>query len=288
MHSILWFVDSGASSHFSVVREDFITLSSSDSGIVSGISVRLRRHGTCKLTLVDLACIKCTVTVNGALYVPDVALRSNVNYLRLLCVPLATNRGCRFEFTKSRDRLWTPEGSVFEMVEPKGIVWSPTVKHYVVTVSTTLMSKHANYDIIHRRCCHVSDKTIRKMLTLRIQGIPINFTYGSRALCISCVVAKSTVANTNRDSTRTDDPDTCFHTLAIDIWGPVNTPSIGNFSYVVGAVCYKSAFIMAELIKTKSYSVIVFRSLRCKIRIFGYGVHIIRIDNDSVFLGADF
>ena len=55
MHSNLWVVDSGASSHFSVVREDFIALSLSDSWTVSGIFVRERGHGSCKLTLVDSA-----------------------------------------------------------------------------------------------------------------------------------------------------------------------------------------------------------------------------------------
>jgi len=57
----------------------------------------------------------------------------------------------------------------------------------------------------------------------------------------------------NRKSTRADDPDICFHTLAIDIWGPVNTPSIGSFSYVFG-----------ERIKTKSDLVAVFRSFYVK------------------------
>ena len=79
MHSNLWVVDSGASSHFSVVREYFITLSPSDSGIVSGISTRVRGHRICKLTLVDPSGRKCTITLNGVLYVPDFALRSNGN-----------------------------------------------------------------------------------------------------------------------------------------------------------------------------------------------------------------
>ena len=111
MHSNLWVVDSGASSYFFAVREDFITLNPSDSGIVSRILVLVRGHGTCKLTLANPAGRKCIVTLNGVLYVPDLALGSNGNYLRLLSVPVATNRGCRFEFTPSGDRLWTPEGS---------------------------------------------------------------------------------------------------------------------------------------------------------------------------------
>jgi hypothetical protein len=101
-------------------------------------------------------------------------------------------------------------------------------------------------------------------------------------------VAKSSVANINRESTRDGDLDTCFHTLAIDIWEPVSTPLIGNFSYGFGAICYKYAYIMAQLIKTKSDSVIVSRSFLRKIRIFGYKVLVIRINNDYVFLRADF
>ena len=49
-----------------------------------------------------------------------------------------------------------------------------------------------------------------------------------------------------------------------------------------------SAFIMAELIKTKSESVTLFRSFLRKIRLLGYKVYVIRIDNDFVFQGADF
>ena len=108
-------------------------------------------------------------------------------------------------------------------------------------VHKALLSKHTDYDTIHRRCCHVSDETIRKMSTLGIKVIPDNCTHGSRAFCISCDVAYYIVANINRASTRTDDPYHCFHTFAIDIWGPVNTPSIVNFSYAFGAICFKSA-----------------------------------------------
>jgi len=167
-------------------------------------------------------------------------------------------------------------------------VWLPTVKQSVVTVPTTLLSKQTYSDTIHRRCCHVSDKTIRKMSTLGIKGIPVNYTHGSRVLCRSCVVAKSTTYKINRGLTRIDDPDICFHTLAINIWGPINTPTFGNFSYVLDAICYKSAFIMAQLIKSKIDLLNVFRIFLRKIGLFGYRVHIIRIGNDSIFLGADF
>jgi hypothetical protein len=194
--------------------------------------------------------------LNGVLYVPDLVIKSNGNYLQNLSVPVATNKGCRFEFTQFGNMLWTPEGSAFEMIKSKGLVWLPTIQPSMVTVPKALLSKHMDYDTIHRRCCHVSDATIRKLSSLGIKGIPSHCTPESRTFCRSCDVALSIFSNINRASKRSDDPDTCFHTIAIDIWGPVNTPSIRNFSYVFGAVCYEFAFILTELIKTKSDSIV--------------------------------
>ncbi len=45
---------------------------------------------------------------------------------------------------------------------------------------------------------------------------------------------------------------------------------------------------MAELLKCKSDSVKVFRSFLNKIQLLGYKVRVLRIDNDSEFLGFDF
>jgi hypothetical protein len=104
----------------------------------------------------------------------------------------------------------------------------------MVVVPTTLLSKQLDYDVIYIRCCHVSDKTIGRMSTLGIKGIPANYTRGSHMFCRLLAISKSNTASINRVSTRINDPDTCFYTLAIDIWGLVNTPSIGNVSDVFG------------------------------------------------------
>jgi hypothetical protein len=167
------------------------------------------------MTLVDPTNKKSTFTLNGVLYVLDLALISNGNYPLLLSVLVATNRGCRFEFTQSCDILWTLEGSVFETIKSKGMVWLPTIQQSVVTVPTTLLSKHRDYDTIHRRCCHIGDETIRKKSTLGVKGILANCTYGLRAFYRSCVVAKSNVANINRESTRSNDPNTFFTYLQL-------------------------------------------------------------------------
>ncbi len=116
-------MDSGASAHFSVVRGDFITLDLEDSGTVSGISVRVRGRGTYRIILIDPTGRKCIVTLDKVLFVHDLALGSNGIYRRLLSVPIDTNRGCKFEFTQSGDKLWTLEGRLFDMIRSNGLVW---------------------------------------------------------------------------------------------------------------------------------------------------------------------
>ena len=151
------------------------------------------------------------------------------------------------------------------MIRSNGLVWLPTLEADALPPTSAFLSKQNDFDIIHKRCAHVSEDTIRKMSALGIKGIPEHYPLGKNHFCTSCAVSKSTTADINRVSTRDHDPDSCFHTIAIDIWGPVNCPSIGNFSYVLGAVCCKSAFIMVELLKCKSDSVRVFRSFLNKI-----------------------
>jgi len=126
------------------------------------------------------------------------------------------------------------------------------------------------------------------MSALGIKGIPESYSRGPRNFCRSSVVSRSTKVDISRGSTRDRDPESCFHIMVVNIWGPVSCPSIGNFSYVLGAVCFKSAFIMAELLKCKFDSVKVFHTFLNKIQLLGYKVGVLRIDNDSVFLGSDF
>jgi hypothetical protein len=122
MYSSVWVVDSGASAHFSAMREDFITLDLEDSGTVSRICVRVRGCGTCRLTLIDPTGRKSIVTLDKVLFVPNLALISNGQCRRLLSVPVATDRGCMFESTQSGDKLWTPEGKQFNMIRSNGLV----------------------------------------------------------------------------------------------------------------------------------------------------------------------
>jgi len=141
MKSMQWVVDSGASALFSAARENFVTLILSESGNVAGISVLVRGRGTCKLTMINSSGHKCIVTLKGALYILDLNLRSNRNFLCLLSVPVATSKGCKFSFSRTIDTLWTPEGHALGMFKSNGQMWLSTINQFLGLTPSTLLSK---------------------------------------------------------------------------------------------------------------------------------------------------
>ena len=51
---------------------------------------------------------------------------------------------------------------------------------------------------------------------------------------------------------------------------------------------YLSGYHMAELLRTKDEAPGAWKRMLLRIRTLGFTVHVLRIDNDSVFLGAEF
>ena len=123
---------------------------------------------------------------------------------------------------------------------------------------------------------------------MKVPGIPHSGMFQALPFCHCCTTAKSTVADICRQSTRDHDPPTCFYMMAADLWGPVDHAAIGGFKYVFGSICYLSGYHMAELLRTKDEAPGAWKRMLLRIRTLGFTVHVLRIDNDSVFLGAEF
>ena len=87
---------------------------------------------------------------------------------------------------------------------------------------------------------------------------------------------------------RHHDPHVCFHSMAIDLWGPIQQQAIGGFLYVLGAICFLSNYHLAELLKSKSDAPTAWRRMLLRIRALGYEVVTVRVDNDSVLLSKSF
>ncbi len=55
------------------------------------------------------------------------------------------------------------------MIRSNGVVWLPIVKAFALPPDSAFLSKQIDCDIIHKRCVHVSEDTIRKMSALGIK-----------------------------------------------------------------------------------------------------------------------
>ena len=79
-----------------------------------------------------------------------------------------------------------------------------------------------------------------------------------------------------------------FHTVALDIWGPISTPDIRGNRLILEGVCYKTPLIYGNLMKFKSNANLTWKSMIATVKSIRHSMSRVRIDNDTIFLCADF
>ena len=299
-----WIVDSGANRHISAIASDFLSLNFSDGGTISGISVPIKGSGTVAIHVLDNTGTPRKLVMHDVLYAPELSHRSGHAFHRIFSVRQANELGCSVTFRPKNDLLVSGNGHEYFLIRRDGLTWlpvadpdrlddpchrtppMPTDDNDTDDAGTTATPAHApSAAILHRRCCHLNEADIQKLIRMGCLGKPrlIGSTF-----CRSCAMAKSRVANINHQSTRESDPPSPFHTVAMDIWGPMSTPAIGGFRYVIGLTDFKTNCMLAELVHRKSSAPDVLLTFLQYIRSVGHKVHTLRIDNDTVFLSETF
>jgi len=219
--------------------------------------------------------------LNNVLYVPSMANRSGGSYLILMSVRLAVQAGYKFIFSKDSNLLEHDNGTKIDLTRSNGLIWLPN--HFMPTRAVSVTR-----DLIHRRFGHLHEYGLLKLNKLGARGaLGIAKLHGME-LYPSCAIGKLRVADINRKSTRDNDPFEPFHTVALDIWGPMSTPDFKGNKWAVGAACYKTLSILCSLIKSKSEATSSWKGFIVTIKSLNFNVRRVRIDNDSVFLCAKF
>jgi hypothetical protein len=103
-----------------------------------------------------------------------------------------------------------------------------------------------------------------------------------------CAIGKSKVTDISRGSKRDRDPPILFHTMDLDIWGPMSTEDVGGNKWFLGGVCYKTSTVIGNVMKLKSDTTAGWGSMIVSVKTLSYKVSRIRIDNDTVFLCKEF
>jgi hypothetical protein len=242
----IWVVDNGASRHFSAVSTDFSSLTLDDElGKVSGINCKIEGSGSISFIVHDRRGKEVHMNLKDVLYVPILSNRSSGSYLRLMSVRLAVNAGYRFIFSKDSDLLEHNDGTKIDLIRSGGLTWLPN--HFSPKTAASVTR-----DLIHCRFGHLHEYGLIKLDKLGIRGASRFSKLHGIHLCPSCAIGKSKVADINRKSTRDSDPSSPFHTVALDIWGPMSTPDLTGHRWALGAACYKTSTTLCSLMKSKT------------------------------------
>ena len=79
----------------------------------------------------------------------------------------------------------------------------------------------------------------------------------------------------------------CFHTLGIDLNGPMSVSSLGGGRYSMVDVDVKTRFLLHDVLRHKSETPRLFKRFLIQIRDMGYMVYRVHVDKDSVLLSAE-
>ena len=283
-----WLMDSGANNHMVTEESDCTSDITPSSGFITGVSVDIVGQGNFEIFVTTSSGESIPATIYGVKITPDLATRTNGAFTRIFSVRQAVRNGCSVLFSPTENSLSLPDGTNIPLDSENGLYWLPfgfpTASDTPVAAPSPLVSK----TLIHRRLCHLHDDGIRRLSAMKVPGIPHSGMFQALPFCHCCTTAKSTVADICRQSTRDHDPPTCFYMMAVDLWGPVDHAAIGGYKYVFGSICYLSGYHMAELLRTKDEAPGAWKRMLMRIRTLGFSVHVLRIDSDSVFLGAEF
>ena len=219
-------------------------------------------------------------------YVPGIKERSkgSYSYFKLYLVRRLTHVGCHSTFSKDENVLNLLTGPPVLLVRSRGLIWLPNFQEPTAAPAYPTISR----DLIHRRCGHLHEVGLEKLATLGIEGIWGYFCLPPFSFCTHRAIAKFKVAKANRESTRDKDPPTPFHTIVLDIWGPMFTEDIGGNRWSLGGVCFKTSTIIGNVMKHKFDAPSTWNMMIATVKSLGYTASRIRIDNDSVFFSKEF
>jgi len=143
-------------------------------------------------------------------------------------------------------------------------------------------------DLIHRRFGHLHEDGLLKLDKLGVRGALGFAKLPGMGVCPSYAIGKSRVDDINTKPTRDNDPPEPFHTVALDISGPMSTPGLNGNKWALGAACYKTSSILCSLMKSRSEATSSWKGFIVTINSLNFTARRVRIDNDSVFLCAKF
>ena len=134
---------------------------------------------------------------------------------------------CHGTFAHDEDTLEIENGTSIKLISARGLTWLPDFTNPIASLASSPLFGISR-DPIRRRCEHLHEEGIMKLDKLGVDGVLGFSLLPPISLCAQCDIGKSRFADIKRGSTRDAKPPSAFHTIALDIWGPMSTEDIGG------------------------------------------------------------
>ncbi|KAE9307159.1 hypothetical protein PF008_g21298 [Phytophthora fragariae] len=280
--STAWLLDSGASTHMTHSRQDFVEFrelqSPTDIVVASGQRLRIMGVGTVRFMIDSGRVIKVT----EVLYVPDLDRR-------LLSIPSLVAKGASVEFTGDGCTI-SFEGRLVARVEKRDklFVWNvveTTDEERMPDVAASAELPPGS--LWHERLGHVSKKKM-VLASRAAEGVPsfVQDEEGSvDALCAGCSCGKMTVSPISRQSGSVVKTAGLLDIVHSDVMGPMKPQSQGGARFVVTFVDDYSRYVHAYLIKAKSEVFARFKEYKALVEAqTGRRIRCVRSDNGGEYV----
>ena len=230
--------------------------------------------------------------LHNVLYVPDLQ-RGPHGPIRLFSWTTAHRRvpGLQLHLTEELYCLQVPGDQRIRIVQREDLLFidgrtSPHSPPFAATskesfdLGTAFHAAPASTDmsIWHARLGHLHYRAIQSLVSKEMIKIP--GTSKVLPFCDSCSLVKRNVAPINRQlQPRATIP---FTHVGLDFWETRKTSLQGN-TYVFGATCYATSLTFAVFLKSRSSATDCLQKLSGLAQSYGFKLHVLRMDNDSVF-----
>jgi hypothetical protein len=240
----VWYIDSGATQHFSPHKELFIELEDIENykvNIANGSSIDVTGKGKVEITVLENDTPKI-ITVNNVHYAPKMSFN-------LLSVSQLDQNGTEILFSKGKCIIHKNNQLVLEITKQNNSYKINGISNSCLNSTALYIDKKIGLEQWHHRLGHSGKDQLK--LTVNNNN-SINKTIGQTDLnwnCKTCFKGKLSVKPIIGSLVKAKKPLEIVHS---DVCGPIQTTSVDGFKYYVSFIDDFTHMAVIILIKSKS------------------------------------
>lgn len=276
--SIRWILDSGASSHMTYLKSQFIEIDETFKGnvrLADDNDLEIKGIGTVQLKVKIDNQIKI-VNLPKTLFIPE--LRSN-----LFSIAKATDNGCKVEIVSDKAIVFKNDEVLIYSEKKNGLY---CIESFLNIKNVISKKSDQEFLLWHRRYGHLNASDLRKLVIENmVNGLP-NFNK-QNINCISCIRGKQIRKSFPKKSEKSSNE--ILELIHTDLCGPMRVESMGKKFYFATFIDDFSRKVYVYFLRNKSEYLNIFKEFKAEVELkTGKRIKNIRSDNASELKSQQF